>query len=65
MSVRVMVATDDGKGLLYALERMYHERPEAMENFAEWIGEPSHTQTVTLRWREGRLQAVELSRTSR
>lgn len=51
--------------LLNALDRLYLERPEAMEDFFEWIVEPSHTQTVTLRFREGKLQAIELTRTSR
>lgn len=52
-------------GLLTALDRLYAERPEAMEDFFEWIMEPSHTQTVTLRFRESKLQTVELTRTSR
>lgn len=52
-------------GVLTALDRLYAERPDAMEDFLDWISAPSHTQTVTLRFRDGKLQTVELTRTSR
>lgn len=52
-------------GVLCVLERLYEERPEAMQDFFDWIAYPSHTQTVVMRFREGKLQAVELTRTSR
>jgi hypothetical protein len=60
-----MQERSNGYTIYRALDRMYVERPEAMENFLEWILNPSHTQTVTLRFREGKLQTVELTRTSR
>jgi hypothetical protein len=48
-----------------AMERLYVESPSSMVAFYEWIVEPSHTQTVTLRFFNGRLVLSELTRTAK
>lgn len=48
-----------------ALERLYMESPASMEAFYVWVMEPSHTQTVSLRFYNGRLVLSELSRTAK
>ena len=60
-----MMQRNDGYTIYRALDRLYMERPDAMEDFFDWVAQPAHTQRVTLVFREGKLQAVELSRTSR
>lgn len=49
---------------LAILERLHNEKPSALRDFLEWVGRPTHTQSVTMVFHGGRLKFCRLERTS-
>lgn len=49
---------------LASLDRLYRERPAAMEAFFEWINSTPHG-SITLRFSEGRLYVAERTETAK
>lgn len=52
-------------GALRTLQRLFDEQPGAMTAFLGWCEYPSHTQTVSLSFQNGRLTLAELRTTAK